>query len=377
MDGLRQADLRAGMRLLQAVSAAGTDRPAFAQACVAALPELVASEITTLSVCDLRSGHRSVIGSPDSRLGDEERACFDRHFGEHPLVRFHAYQQGRGIHRISDSLRFSQFRNTALYSEYYQRIGIDHVVALPIQVDDHTLISFVLNRSRRDFSDRECAALDLVREPLAQMYRRARSMEQAQAALADLNTLFERCGSAWMRLGRGRELQAASTQALTWVAAHTGAAPRVGQPLAPVLDRWVSQALVPMNGAAPGAKPAAAPPELLLTRAGDRLRLQLLPRVAHGSIGSISDEGSVFVLLEQRLSPVHAARFDDLPLSARETEVMHWLAAAKTDREIAALLGLSHRTVQKHLERIYEKLGVETRTAAVMRALAIGAPAAG
>lgn len=51
---------------------------------------------------------------------------------------------------------------------------------------------------------------------------------------------------------------------------------------------------------------------------------------------------------------------------------MHWLAAAKTDREIAALLGLSHRTVQKHLERIYEKLGVETRTAAVMRALAIG-----
>ena len=163
------------------MSAAGTDRPAFAQACVAALPALVASETTTLTVCDLPPGHRSVIGSPDSRLGDEDRACFDRHFGEHPLVRFHAYQRGRGTHRISDSLRFAQFRNTALYSEYYQRIGIDHVVALPIQVDDHTLISFVLNRSRRDFSDRECAALDLMREPLAQMYRRARSMASVPA----------------------------------------------------------------------------------------------------------------------------------------------------------------------------------------------------
>ncbi|MGA8785847.1 MAG: LuxR C-terminal-related transcriptional regulator, partial [Polaromonas sp.] len=39
--------------------------------------------------------------------------------------------------------------------------------------------------------------------------------------------------------------------------------------------------------------------------------------------------------------------------------------------EIAALLSISPRTVQKHLEHVYVKLGVETRTAAVMRMLAI------
>ena len=48
---------------------------------------------------------------------------------------------------------------------------------------------------------------------------------------------------------------------------------------------------------------------------------------------------------------------------------MQWLAAGKTDRDIAAILGISPRTVHKHLQRIYEKLGVETRTAAVLRAL--------
>lgn len=58
-------------------------------------------------------------------------------------------------------------------------------------------------------------------------------------------------------------------------------------------------------------------------------------------------------------------------LTQREAEVMHWLACGKTDAEIAALLAISPRTVQKHLEHIYVKLGVETRTAAVMRALAI------
>lgn len=64
----------------------------------------------------------------------------------------------------------------------------------------------------------------------------------------------------------------------------------------------------------------------------------------------------------------------DIPvpgLTPRESEVMHWLACAKTDAEIAALLSISPRTVQKHLEHIYVKLGVETRTAAVMRALAL------
>lgn len=48
---------------------------------------------------------------------------------------------------------------------------------------------------------------------------------------------------------------------------------------------------------------------------------------------------------------------------------MRWLSCGKTDADIAALLAISPRTVQKHLEHIYVKLGVETRTAAVMRSL--------
>jgi DNA-binding CsgD family transcriptional regulator len=59
-------------------------------------------------------------------------------------------------------------------------------------------------------------------------------------------------------------------------------------------------------------------------------------------------------------------------LTPREGDVMHWLSRGKTDAEIAALLEISPRTVHKHLEHVYVKLGVETRTAAVMRALGMG-----
>lgn len=55
-------------------------------------------------------------------------------------------------------------------------------------------------------------------------------------------------------------------------------------------------------------------------------------------------------------------------LTPREGDVMRWLSYGKTNTEIAALLAISPRTVHKHLEHIYVKLGVETRTAAVMRA---------
>ena len=57
------------------------------------------------------------------------------------------------------------------------------------------------------------------------------------------------------------------------------------------------------------------------------------------------------------------------PFTAREREVLHWLAGGKTDKDIGAILGISPRTVHKHLQSIYEKLGVECRTAAVVRAL--------
>lgn len=57
-------------------------------------------------------------------------------------------------------------------------------------------------------------------------------------------------------------------------------------------------------------------------------------------------------------------RLQDAALTPRETEVLGWLAKGKTNRDIAQILGMSPRTVNKHLEHVFEKLGVETRAAA-------------
>ncbi|EAR61349.1 response regulator transcription factor [Neptuniibacter caesariensis] len=64
---------------------------------------------------------------------------------------------------------------------------------------------------------------------------------------------------------------------------------------------------------------------------------------------------------------------EKLEITERESEVLHWIANGKTNREIAEILGMSPRTVNKHLEQLFPKLGVENRTAAAGVALRIQA----
>jgi DNA-binding NarL/FixJ family response regulator len=57
-------------------------------------------------------------------------------------------------------------------------------------------------------------------------------------------------------------------------------------------------------------------------------------------------------------------------LTRREAEVLYWVVKGKTNRDIGDILGTSPRTVHKHLEHVFAKLGVETRTAAAALAMA-------
>ena len=72
-----------------------------------------------------------------------------------------------------------------------------------------------------------------------------------------------------------------------------------------------------------------------------------------------------------------APRFDDarpleqLGISAREAEILLWLAQGKSNSDIASICGISLGTVKKHVNHILEKLGVEGRTSATLRALEV------
>lgn len=66
-----------------------------------------------------------------------------------------------------------------------------------------------------------------------------------------------------------------------------------------------------------------------------------------------------------------AAPLEELGISPREAEVLLWMAQGKSNGDIATICGISLGTVKKHTTRIFEKLGVEGRTSAMLRAIEV------
>jgi DNA-binding CsgD family transcriptional regulator len=76
----------------------------------------------------------------------------------------------------------------------------------------------------------------------------------------------------------------------------------------------------------------------------------------------------IMLMMTQETTTIAPERLRVLNLSVRETDVLALVADGRSNGEIGAILGMSARTVQKHLEHVFQKLGVENRTAAAMRA---------
>lgn len=104
----------------------------------------------------------------------------------------------------------------------------------------------------------------------------------------------------------------------------------------------------------------------------DRLALRELPYPLAVRLISRQENGDYLLrLLDEREGSGPALLQTRLGLTPRTAEVLYWIANGKTNKEIGEILGLSPRTVNKHLEQIYPELGVENRTAAAGVALRI------
>ncbi|HSH40359.1 MAG TPA: LuxR C-terminal-related transcriptional regulator [Chthoniobacterales bacterium] len=102
--------------------------------------------------------------------------------------------------------------------------------------------------------------------------------------------------------------------------------------------------------------------------------VQAMPFVARDGATRIrihllhSEGNSLCLVLEKTSHRTPARPAHGRPLTPREAEVLSWVARGKSNAEIATILQVCTKTVDKHLERIYPKLGVENRTAAASHA---------
>ena len=108
-------------------------------------------------------------------------------------------------------------------------------------------------------------------------------------------------------------------------------------------------------------------PQEVVARIGSHIKTARMMAQARGVIDALEEKMAVQPTALSALGLIPA--LEQYRLTPRETDVLNWLAKGKTNRDIAEILGMSPRTVNKHLEHIFIKLGVETRSAAAGMAL--------
>ena len=175
---------------------------------------------------------------------------------------------------------------------------------------------------------------------------RSRSLLKSQYSM-------EACGRAGVTVDRHGRITWQTSLAQQWLADYCGGESRAQNLLR--LREWLKSA----DERGTAAQTTMTP--LTFGCEDNRLSIHFA-----GHIGN----GDYLLLLEEQRAEYSAKRMCELwSLTPREAEVLGWLAGGKTNRDIAEILGMSPRTVNKHLEHIYVKLGVETRAAAVALAL--------
>lgn len=144
-------------------------------------------------------------------------------------------------------------------------------------------------------------------------------------------------------------------QAQAWLTEYSGCPSRQAEHLPEMLRAWITHQETELGRTDEVPRPREP---LRIERNGTCLLVRHL-----------CEADQCLLLLEERQTTSEAVSFERDGLTRREAEVLQWVAQGKTNAEIGCILGMSPRTVQKHLEHIFDKLGVETRTAAVTLAL--------
>ena len=344
-------DLRATFDFLRNTYAL-PDLKAFAPHVISTLSSVVASDHTSYNEVNPRAGRYSGMSEPpiDPRLLE----AFTRHMSEHPLIAHYARTiDGRTL-KISDFLSTQRFHHLGLYSEFFRQVHVEHQIAFVLPAPPPLVVGIALNRSRPDFSERDRLVLNLLRPHLIQAYRNAEAVTRLQQEATLMGLGIEELGRAIVLLhadGRVREMTPRARQWLSQYFHHPS--PRA-KGLPEALVRWVKQQerLLADQDDAPSPRQS-----LVVAKDTQRLIVRLL----------VSSDRKLLLMEEQRMPEPQG--LEALGLTRREAEVLAWVTQGKTNAEVAIILGTRRRTVSKQLEHIYQKLGVETRTAAATLAM--------
>jgi DNA-binding NarL/FixJ family response regulator len=292
-------------------------------------PPVVLARLRQVVPCDLISyseldrphrGIRYYVDDPPFD-GDDFGADLWGILARHPICTYHQRTGDYRASKLTDHRTRSELEGSRFHEEWMAPYSVMHEMNVGLDAPPtHTKV-FLLDRSSgRDFSERDRAVLDLLRAPLALRYRTARLQTRIRSAMQMIDQTTD---ALLVADDEGRVLQSspAASQMLLRLFGDDSVIPAA-------ISEWLSR---------PGF--TSAP---------------LIMRLVDSSLTVRASRG-VLLFDERHMHP---------KLTTREAEILDLVADGYTNADIAAALWISPGTVRRHLENVFAKLGVRTRTAA-------------
>ena len=323
---------------------------------VSFVSRLVAANALAYNEVDLRRGSAKMLITPDEFTNSPHLSSFERYMDQHPLIRHQQTTGDISARKISDFVSQREFRRTPLYNEVYRHLDAADQFAFALRSVPGRIIAIALNRARCDFTEEDRQLLNLVQPHLIQAFHNAEALTSLQNELRALRGLANDFSFGLIILNRRSHIQFATPRARRLLKKYFPESPAARR-LPPTVAEWLQRTCRWHGCALPNATDA-----FTVSRPSGTLTLR---RIHFGA------DAETMLRLEEAGVPLSAKPLEALNLTPRQAEVLLWVAQGKSNPEIAIILGTARRTVQKHLEFIFARLGVESRTAAARRALEI------
>jgi DNA-binding CsgD family transcriptional regulator len=254
--------------------------------------------------------------------------------------------------RCSDCSTFATFDRSTMYQELYRRQGVRDACVLLIPTNDGWLDFYAIVRDSR-IPDRDRNVLVAISPHLVQCHRTARAVTRLQRELGDLRTANDQLNRAVIAVGPNGKILRLSEWGRLLIGRYFG---KITQSLLPgkLLD-WTLGEIAALRQPSDLPRPRVA---RVIERPGRRLIIRILLETDYN-----------LIVAEEQITDIDIDSLKALGLTQRQSEVLSYVALGKSNPEIGTILGVSPRTVGKHVEEILLRLNVSTRTEAAVAAL--------
>jgi DNA-binding CsgD family transcriptional regulator len=319
---------------------------------VQSLPSLVSAELTHYN--EFRRSDNSdvyTVRFPSDVIDPRTVGIFYKYVHEHPVGRANRDLGRIDALKCSDFLTQAQYERTPIYNEYYRLYGFRFQIGFFIDNGAGPRRGFGMLRMSRDFSERERTILNLVRPHIAQACANVGAVDRLRSMNSRLEEAHARFQQALLVLDRNERVVGYTRAAAGWIESFLGATITEDGPAPDAIVQWKRRQNISL--------PSQLHEPLQLRAQQGELMIRIVTQS--------EETDSLLLTYTPKESSQSAVLFPKL--TPRENEVLHWIAQAKSNPEIACILGISVGTVYRHVENVFSKLGINNRASAMLLAL--------